>query len=103
MLKAVPDPDLEWRLLVQRPEEDGAHEGLENLNRHFFFLQARINLAACLSGGYDFRDHPAALFHVLGHDFSDPRAGKERGDEGACQVGAAARFLGGAEKEMVED
>jgi hypothetical protein len=77
VLKAVFDPDLERRLLVQRPEEDGAHERLQDLNRDLFLLQARVDLAALLPGGHDLRDHPAALLHVVGNDFAHAGAGQK--------------------------
>jgi hypothetical protein len=46
VLKAVFDPCLERGLLMQRPEEHGAHERLQDLDGHLCFLQARVDLAA---------------------------------------------------------
>jgi hypothetical protein len=103
MLIAVFDPDLEGRLLVQRPKENSAHERLQDLRGYFVRVEARVDLAALLSGKDDLRDHCAAFFHATCDDFAHAGAGKEGGNEGAGKVGAAAGFFGGSQKKAVND
>ena len=62
---------------MERPEEHGPHERLQDLNRDLFFLEARVDFAASLAGSDDFRDQPAALLHVLGDYVADTGAGQE--------------------------
>jgi hypothetical protein len=101
LLKAVFHPRCERGIFVQRPEEDSAHEGLEDLDRNLFLLETRIDFATLLAGGNHVRDDPAAFFHVVLDDGADAFAGEKAGDQCSSQIGAAARLFGGAMEEVM--
>jgi hypothetical protein len=101
LLKAIFHPCGERRIFVQRPEEDSAHERLEDLYRDLFLLETRIDFATVLAGGNHVRDNPAALFHVVLDDGADAFASEKAGDQCAGQIGAAAGLFSGTMEEVM--
>lgn len=62
---------------MQGPEEDGAHERLQDLDGDLFLVEARIDLSALLPCRHDLRHHPAAFSHAVGDDFAHSGAGQK--------------------------
>jgi hypothetical protein len=92
MLKALINPGLKRGSSVKRPQQNGPHHGLLELDSDQFFAQPRINLAPLLPLLDESGHQAAALRYAGSNQASYYFAGKERRDQGARKFRAAARF-----------
>jgi hypothetical protein len=102
MLKALVYPGFKRGSSVQRPQQNGPHHGLLELDSDQFFAQPGINLAPLLPLLDESGHQAAALSHAGSNQASNYFAGKERRNHGARKFRAAARFRCEAARQMMQ-